>query len=116
MNMDKNEKERKLLGEWAVSNYAGSSFLYEPHTESCFIKRGQDEKYIWEYDFESVPEIRNLLEEQWKEDKEMEKILTVVLAAMIKNKPKPKKGGCEECPEQNVYEDAEALPMYIYNF
>lgn len=114
-SMDRNAKEKELIRDWAkkVINEGG---LNDSDTSSYFVKRGQNEKYILEYDFESVPQLRDLLEEQWEDDKDLEKILTAVLVAAIKNKPKTNDVRNVDSPKQIERDDAEKLPVYIYNF
>lgn len=114
--MDKNAKEKELLKKWAESIHKNADFLCEENTASCFAKRGTDEKYIWEYGFESVSELKELLEKQWEKDDHMEEILTPVLAAAIKNKPRTGNAGSEECSRQEISDDRGMLPVYIYNF
>lgn len=114
--MDRNAKERQLFKEWAKSNHRKDCFIPDPNKESYFIKRRQDENYIWKYDFESVPQFRDFLEEQWKNNKDMEDILTAVLVAAIKNKPRNDDTGYENTVKRKESENIEELPMYIYNF
>lgn len=109
-------QEKELLKKWAKNNFKGGDFLHNQNTTSCFVKRDGDEKYIREYGFESVSELRDLLEVQWKKDRYMEEILTVVLVAAIKNKPEQRDANCQRHPNQMISEETEMLPVYIYNF
>ncbi len=116
MGIDRNAREKELLKKWAESNHKNTGFSHDQNTASCFVKRGTGEKYIWEYGFESVSELRDLLEEQWEKDDNMEEILTPVLVAAIKNKPRTEIVGQEENAGQKKSDDMEKLPVYIYNF
>ena len=49
-------------------------------------------------------------------DKNMESVLTAVLAAAIKNKPRGQDKADTEESVSKVSEIEEKLPMYIYNF
>lgn len=114
-SMDRNAKEKEILEDWA-KKIINEGEVNDPNVDSYFVKRGQNEKYILEYDLESVPQLRDLLEEQWEDDKDLEKILTVVLVAAIKNKPKTNDVRYVDSPKQRERDDTEKLPVYIYNF
>lgn len=114
--MDRNAREKELLKKWAESKHKDEGFFHDQNTASCFVKREADEKYIWEYGFESVSELRDLLEEQWEKDDHMEEILTAVLVATIKNKPRTENSGQKESSSQKKSDNMGKLPVYIYNF
>lgn len=113
-NMDRNDKEKSLFAEWA-KNSREDYFMSVQDTGSYFVKRIQTE-YIREYSLETVPELRDELEALWDGDKNMELVLTAVLAASIKNKPRrQERAGTAEYISE-VSETKEELPIYIYNF
>lgn len=113
-NMDRNNKEKSLFAEWA-KNSQGDYFMSVQDTGSYFVKRVQTE-YIREYSLETVPELRDELEALWDGDKNMETVLTPVLAAAIKNKPRGQESAGTAENISKVSETKEELPMYIYNF
>ncbi len=114
--MDRNAKEKELFMDWTRRIQRRKEFLYDSNEESYFVKREENEKYIWEYNFESVPQLRDLLEDQWEDDKDMEMILTSVLVAAIKNKPQANGIIDEGSLAQKESDATEKLPVYIYNF
>lgn len=114
--MGKNAREKEFFEDWAKNVQKSDCLLWDSNVDSYFIKRNQNENYIWEYDVESVPELRDLLDEQWEGNKELEKILTAVLVAAIKNKPQIGETVNEDITKQVRDRDMEELPMYIYNF
>ena len=113
-NMDRNCKEKSLFAEWA-KNSQGDYFMPAQDTGSYFVKRIQTE-YIREYSLETVPELRDELEALWDGNKNMESVLTAVLAAAIKNKPRGQERAGTAENISKVSEIKEELPMYIYNF
>lgn len=113
-NMDRNDKEKSLFAEWAKT-VRGDYFMPVQDTGSYFIKRDQTE-YIREYSLETVPELRDELEVLWDGDKNMESVLTAVLAAAIKNKPRGQERAGTAENISKVSETTEELPIYIYNF
>lgn len=114
--MDRNAKERALFKDWAKGGHESKRFECDLNQDSYFIKREHNEGYMCEYGFESVPQLRDLLEEQWRENKVMDEILTAVLVAAMKNKPRNDAVECKGSAKQEVSERTEELPVYIYNF
>ncbi len=112
--MGKNDREKAFFTEWAKT-VKGDYFMPVQDTASYFVKRLQTE-YIREYSLETVPELRDELEILWEGDKNMESVLTAVLAAAIKNKPRGQDKADTEESVSKVSEIEEKLPMYIYNF
>ncbi len=112
--MEKNDREKAFFTEWAKNNQE-DYFVSAQDTGSYFVKRVQTE-YIREYSLETVPELRDELEALWEGDKNMEPVLTAVLAAAIKNKPWGQDKTDTEENVSKVSETKEQLPMYIYNF
>lgn len=112
--MGKNDREKAIFTEWA-KNSQKDYFMSVQDAGSYFVKREQTE-YIREYSLETVPELRDELEELWDGDKNMEPVLTAVLVAAIKNKPRRQDKTDTEENVSTGLETKEVLPMYIYNF
>ncbi len=110
--MDINQKEKELFADWykQVENdeniYAFPKF--DENAESFFVKH-QNDNYLMEYDFDSLPEVKSKLQEMWEGQEYMQKITTPVLVATMKNKPVSDNAKKDDKPE-NV------LPSFIYNF
>lgn len=112
--MDRNEREKNMLREWAEKNNSAYQFpKIEKDKDSYFIER-QETSYIREYGFETLPELFQELNILWKDEKSMEQINKVVGVAALKNKPS------EDIQKQVQEEDADEmkdmLPEFIYNF
>ena len=112
--MDKNEREKKKLYEFGVENCKRYHFQEIDKTkESYFIQR-EEESYIREYKFETLPELMNELSTLWNGDEMMEQIKKVIGVAAMKNKPVKKSQKKTEGEKQEDKE--EKLPAFIYNF
>lgn len=120
--MDKNVKEKKLLKDWH-NNVTNCTDIYkfpeEDHNiSSYFIRRNDTDNpmYLMEYDFETLPQLREKLSEMWENEDYMQMIITPVLVAAMKNKPHKR----DETGHENTNEEAvncgETLPDFIYNF
>lgn len=117
--MDKNEKEKQLLYEWAVQNSWRYHFqAIDNSKESYFMQRESQYKGlgIREYAFESLPEFMKELDKLWKDDEVMEKIKKAISIAAIKNKVTFYNFSNTASFEEKRVADTETLPMYIYNF
>lgn len=112
--MDKNEREKKLLYELAMENGGQYHFQQiDKMKESYFIQR-QEDTYIREYAFETLPELMNELNALWNQDGIMEQVKRVIGVAAMKNKPVKT---VKDKSEMESREDKEEkLPVYIYNF
>lgn len=120
--MDKNEKEKQLLLKWAAGNAGNYQFqTIDQSKDSYFIQRdkGADQnQYIREYGFDTLPELLGELDTLWKEDEVMASVKRVVGIASLKNKPS------REVQETTIIEDkddgkkemSDRLPEFIYNF
>ena len=58
--MDRNAKERELFKDWAKDNHKNEYLMFDLKQESYFIKRKQNEEYIWRHDYETVPQLRDI--------------------------------------------------------
>lgn len=110
--MDINKKEKELFANWhkQSGNDAYAFPGFEDDSESFFIKHNND-NYLMEYDFDSLPELKEKLQNMWQGQECMEKIITPVLVATMKNKP-------DENLSDDVTKDDDRsnLPEFIYNF
>ena len=112
--MDKNKKEKQILYEWGKENSQKYPFLWaDKKKDSYFIKR-QDNSYIREYTFETLPHLKEMLNSLWSDDERIESIKMVVAVAAMKNKPI--KNFVRTDNEERKSELDDELPMYIYNF
>lgn len=112
--MDKNEREKKMLYEFGVENCKQYHFQeIDEKKESYFLKRKED-SYIREYAFETLPEFMEELNTLWNDDEMMERIKKVIGVAAIKNKPIKKIR--EKIEEEGQEDKEEKLPAFIYNF
>lgn len=112
--MDRNEKEKNMLLEWAERNNEVYQFTrIAKEKKSYFIER-QEEPYIREYGFETLPELFHEMDCMWKNEQYMEEIRKVIGVAALKNKPSEDMHGQEEINPTADKEDI--LPEFIYNF
>lgn len=110
--MDKNQKEKQILYNWGKENKQKYSFQREDkEKDSYFIKR-QDNSYIKEYAFETLPQFREMLDSLWYDDGTIESIKMAAAVAAMKNKPIKKLVKTDN--EKEKLDDE--LPAYIYNF
>lgn len=114
--MDKSKREKDKLYEIACTNQKDYYILNKCNNDSYFIKR-DDDVYIKEYGFESLPDLKEELNRMWDQDEIMQNCIQPVLAAVFKLKPKGKmedKESSKELPHTEKRE--EKLPPFIYNF
>lgn len=112
--MDRNEKEKHMLHEWAEKNISAYQFPeIGKEKESYFIKR-QEKSYIREYGFETLPELFQELDGMWQDEKCMRQIRKAVGVAALKNKSSEKVH--REIEKNNTDESKDILPEFIYNF
>ena len=112
--MDRNEKEKNMLHEWAKKNSSAYQLsAIEKEKESYFIKHSEMQ-YIREYKFETLPELLQELDYMWQNDNSMGQNKKTVGVAALKNRP------FEEVHKQTKKHHAcgekEMLPEFIYNF
>lgn len=112
--MDKNQKEKQILCEWGKENSQKYSFLKaDKKKDSYFIKR-QDSAYIREYSFETLPQLREMLDFLWHGDEAIESIKMAVAVAAMKNKTINTIVKTDNGERKSELDDE--LPEYIYNF
>lgn len=114
--MDKNKREKDRLLEMAHGQELDRNCftLPEENADTYFLER-KDSIYLKEYGFETVPQLRELLQKETGFDGEQEELLTVITVAAFKNQirkemPQDKK---ESVAVQR--ETKEVLPTFIYN-
>lgn len=113
--MDKNQLEKEKIYEWAVKHtckeLAEKYFTNKDASmQSYFIPR-EKSNYLASYEFETLPELNNLLQTLWGDEVIMKDIQKVCLIAAMKNKPAD-----SERINSNGLNSKEQLPQYIYNF
>lgn len=115
--MDKNNREKAMLYQWAKANSGVFCFQeINKSKESYFEQRNFDvdsAQYIREYVIESLPEFMKELDALWGSDEIMCQVKKIIGVAALKNKPQ----NCEESSkDEHKMELKDKLPMYIYNF
>ncbi len=112
--MDKNDKEKQMLYEWAVNDYSKDVFLHSDHRRDSYFLQRTENLCIREYMFETLPELMEELNILWENDEIMESIKRVIAVAAMKNKPT--KSDDENGQKNGQEVTDEKLPTYIYNF
>lgn len=114
--MGKNEKEKQMLYEWGVeNNYNYSFYNFDVNKKSYFVKR-QEDSYICEYGFKTLPEMIEKLNILWKNDEAMEPVKKIVGVAAMKNRPLEEVEKIEKKEGRGEEEPESILPEFIYNF
>ncbi len=117
--MDSDKKEKEFIFEWACRNESEeleksifSSFMQD--ADSYFIKREQEDNYLHEYKFQTLPELRAALEKMWEGETHMDAVLKPVLVGAFKKKVVLKEENTDS--EFDDIQKKEKLSPYIYNF
>lgn len=114
--MDKNVREKEALYHLelaGIDNIKKSFTEIDCEKESYFIPR-EEKKYLMEYEFDSLPQLKEKLNLLWENEEYMKSVLQTVLVAAMKNKP-----SSEVKEERNIEDTQNAegeLPAFIYNF
>lgn len=109
--MDKNFHEKQNLYEWACKHANVESkncfTSIDKSKKSYYEKAGTE--YLHEYGFESVGELKALIQKQWEGDPIFSEIEQTVLVAAFKNMT-------ETDNVEKDFSSKEELPTFIYNF
>lgn len=97
LELDMSDKWKKMF-----------DFMYGKR-DSYYVLQDKHE-YLMEYSFETVPQLKEMLDRLWENEQYMQDIEKTVLAAAIKNKPKREE-------QNNIKKDEDGyMPEFIYNF
>lgn len=107
-------KEKENIYNWACNA--------SPKEESCFsiinkcsesyYEKREDEHYIKEFSYQTLPELQRELEEIWENDENMNDVMRYVLVAAMRNKPSME---LRETKKEVIGDNSQIKP-YIYNF
>lgn len=114
--MDKCIREKEYLYKLniSISDELSESFrLVDTGRKSYFVPQ-EERNYIMEYYFDTVPQLKESLDELWKEDTYMQSIIKTVVVAAMKNKPM--KSIQESVETEKDKEKQNQMPAFIYNF
>lgn len=78
--------EQKRIVSWASEHSGSSNLLSDTHASSCesYFTSFAIEKDIYEYNFQTIPDLKGLLQEMWKGDETMESIVLTCSVAAFK--------------------------------
>ena len=112
--MDMNSKEKEKIYEWACDAGPDIENSFTTIDKACdtYYEKRNDEQYIKEYFYQTVPELKQELEALWGDSSYMKTVMQYVLVAAIKNKPREN----EKSEENQEAQNAEQIKAYIYNF
>lgn len=117
--MDKNNREKEMLYQWAKANSGDFCFQeIDRSKESYFMQRNFDVdsgQYIREYAIETLPEFMKELDTLWRTDEIMCQVKKIIGVAALKNKP-VKLEKQEESGLEYKTELKDKLSVFIYNF
>ncbi len=116
--VDKNEREKNSLYEYAVQNTRDYQFTtIDREKDSYYLKRNENfgkKTYLKSYGFEKLPELMEELDVLWGTEKLPEELRKIVGIAAMKNKISDKQSVI--CDEVIKTKQENKLPAYIYNF
>jgi len=112
--MDKCEREKTLLEEWAKENMHRYQFPQIDIANETYFMPVRDKNGIREYNISTLPDIREELESMWHDDIHMQDIIKIVGVAAMKNKPKDTVSNRQN--GKNLDSTQEQLMPFIYNF
>lgn len=114
--MDKNKREKDRLLEMACRQEPDRSCftLPEKNVGTYFLER-KDNIYLKEYEFETVPQLRSLLQKEAGFDRGQEELLKMITVAAFKNQFRKEVISMENENNAVQAEPREALPAFIYN-
>lgn len=112
-SINKNSKEMQMLITLAKEIYESNSYVKKLQQPDSYYKQSIQNTDLVPYSFESIVEMRQKLNELWKDDKQMQGFIPVVLAATFKNR---KKSGTDSATliEHGEKSMSEVLPVYTY--
>lgn len=108
-------REREMLChlELDMSDGWERTFDFTQKEKDSYYVLQDKREYLMEYDFETVPQLKEMLDRLWESEQYMKDIEKAVLAAAIKNKPKQGEGDSvhvQRDPQRHMPE------FIIYNF
>ena len=108
--MNQCAREKKYLYNFEAGKVMADFREVDDEAESYFSQYAQRE-YLMEYYFETVPQLKAMLDKLWESEAGMQGAIKTLVAATIKNKP-IEDADSELNDEQGITE----LPEFIYNF
>lgn len=119
--MDKCQREKESLYnlkmEGSYQREKEGFQIIDKGIKSYFITR-KDNDYYMKYDFNTLPELKEILDNLWKNNPDMQNIIKVLLVAALKNKPQDIDEKVAEKSIKNIEDSysSDKLPEYIYVF
>lgn len=114
--IDKNKREKDCLLEMARRQELDRNCfaLPEKNIDTYFLER-KDDAYLKEYGFETVPQLRELLQKEVGFDEKQEELLKMITVAAFKNQVQRDKDMDKKEDTAVRAEAKEVLPAFIYN-
>lgn len=120
--IEKNEREKKGLYEWACNNESKEMMnkIFNCASEKnmdSYYSDYPERDYLMEYHPQSLPELDEFLDMIWDKDDVVKKAIPFIRVASMKNSPIMKQDSIGETSEKIEKTDSEPeLPGFIYNF
>jgi len=115
----KAEKEKNIIYEWASVNerlYHDVVFTKKDiSVETYFKKRQETSGCLKKYEFSTLPEFREMLENMWENEPAFQEIVLPLSVAAFKEMPRFQEK-VEEHHDKEELKSEDYLPEYIYNF
>ena len=106
-------REREMLYHLELDIPDGweKSFDFTHKEKDSYYVLQDKHEYLMEYGFETVPQLKEMLDRLWENEPCLQDIEETVLAAAMKNKPKQE---VRECAEKDVH--GHVPEFIIYSF
>lgn len=109
--MDKCAREKESLYNFKLENADNlyCQFYEKDSNVDSYFEMYGEEDYLMEYNFETLPQLREMLLKMWKNGEDMKGEIKPILVAAMKNKPSRAEG-------ISAMRTESGMQSFIYNF
>ena len=110
--------EQERIVSWASEHSGNSNLLSDRHESSCesYFTSFIIEKDVYEYNFQTIPELKGLLQEMWKGDETMESIVLTCSVSAFKERSRKEEREEEIRTNSGSQSATIEIPDFVYVF
>ena len=110
--------ERERIFNWAKENYSDANNILTKKVSACesyFVPFNQEDNVV-EYDFSTLPQLKENLLKMWSNDDAMEKVALICSVAAFKSKPADKVIKADSKIVKDSASEDFYIPDFVYAF